>query len=109
MAEPAQFDIIGDVHGCSAELFELLRMLESTTEQRMLVFVGDLVNRGPDPAGVLEKVMALCNAGRALCVLGNHDDQLRWSLRGRPVEQTPELVQTRIALDERNPEFRASV
>jgi protein phosphatase len=61
---------------------------------RRLIFVGDLVNRGPQSVRVLEMVMALTESGVAESVLGNHDDQLRAHLSGRPVEPTLELNAT---------------
>src|SRR5947199_159626 len=60
------FDIIGDVHGCIDELLELLAKLGYDTTQidcvapppgRKAVFLGDLVDRGPDSPGVLRLVM----------------------------------------------------
>jgi protein phosphatase len=112
--QPARVDVIGDVHGCFDELVELLGRLFGLRRSRAddihelaaaigasgrrVVFVGDLVNRGLRPAAVLRLVMGLCEAGVGAAVLGNHDDQLRWALHGRAVEQTPELVQTLRAL-----------
>lgn len=73
-------DIVGDVHG---ELDALQRLMDRLGyradgsrpdgEDRTLVFVGDLVDRGPDSPGVVELVMGLMAAGRAACVLGNHE------------------------------------
>jgi hypothetical protein len=66
--------IIGDVHGCSAELADLVEETGFTTGDR-LVFVGDLVARGPDSLGVLDIVR---RAG-ALLVRGNHEEKiLEW-------------------------------
>ena len=48
-------------------------------EGRTAVFVGDLVDRGPDTPGVLRLVMGMVAAGHALCVPGNHENKL---LRG---------------------------
>jgi len=59
---------IGDVQGCAASLDELLAQIPAG---QPLVFVGDLVNRGPDSLGALRKVRAL--GDRAVAVLGNHD------------------------------------
>jgi hypothetical protein len=108
-------DIIGDVHGCADELERLLARLgyrdtpAGHPAGRQLVFVGDLVNRGPDSARSLERVMGLCRAGLASCVLGNHDDQLRWFLHGRPVEPVPELEGTLRGLHARPPAFTRAV
>lgn len=60
--------IIGDVHGCSEELRALLERCERRSEDRV-VFVGDLVAKGPDSRGVLDMVRRL----EALAVRGNHD------------------------------------
>ncbi len=71
-------DVIGDVHGELDALRRLLRRLAyrddgSHPEGRRLVFVGDLVDRGPDSPGVVEFVRDLMRRGRAQCVLGNHE------------------------------------
>jgi hypothetical protein len=65
---------IGDVHGWSDRLERLLAKLKPP-----LVFVGDLIDRGPDVLGVLSRVHALCDSGAAHCLLGNHEYAL---LRG---------------------------
>ncbi len=59
---------IGDVQGCALRLDALLERLPRDAR---LVFVGDIVNRGPDSLGALRKVRAL--GDRALVLLGNHD------------------------------------
>jgi len=71
-------DIVGDVHGEIDALTSLLDRLGYSRdgahpEGRRLVFVGDLVDRGPDSPAVLRLVMPMVNAGRAQCVLGNHE------------------------------------
>lgn len=71
-------DIVGDVHGEFNALMQLLRHLGYDgsgrhRDGRRLVFVGDLVDRGPDSPAVLELVMELVRAGHAQCVLGNHE------------------------------------
>lgn len=89
------FDIVGDLHGCAVELTALLRQLgwqvevapdgtpvdASHPDGRTLVFVGDLVDRGPEVAQTLRFAQALCEAGRALCVQGNHEKKLVRKLR----------------------------
>jgi len=66
--------VIGDVHGCVEELDELLGLIGPKGRHRV-VFVGDLVDRGPDSAGVVRRVRELGYE----CVLGNHDEKhVRW-------------------------------
>ena len=65
--------IIGDVHGELEALEELLAHPDLAGGRRVLCFVGDLVDRGPDSPGVLRRVRGLVDAGRAVCVLGNHE------------------------------------
>ena len=66
--------IIGDLQGCQATLERLLAEIGFRSGgQDLLVFVGDLVNRGPDSEGCLRKVRQLVEAGCAHTVLGNHD------------------------------------
>ena len=66
-SEAGPFDVIGDVHGCSTELQELLSRLGYTDaghpEGRKAIFLGDLVDRGPDTPGVLRLVMGMVEAG----------------------------------------------
>ncbi len=62
---------IGDIHGCAAELAELLAALAPGRDDR-IVLLGDLVNRGPDSRGVLE----LARAHNATALLGNHELRL---------------------------------
>ncbi len=62
---------IGDIHGCHAEFAELLERLELAQDDR-LILLGDLVNRGPDSAKVIE----LAREHRALSLLGNHELRL---------------------------------
>jgi hypothetical protein len=63
--------VIGDVHGCSSELSDLLLALQLTVTDRVY-FVGDLVGRGPDSRGVLAKVRQLS----ALSIQGNHERRI---------------------------------
>lgn len=87
------FDIIGDVHGCHDELLDLMGRLGWVIppfgqgvihhpQGRMMVFVGDLVDRGPDVPGVLRLVMRAVREGAALAVPGNHDWKLARTLSG---------------------------
>ena len=71
MALKGRLIAIGDVHGCSRELEELLNKLELHSTDR-LILLGDLVNRGPDSA----KVIALARQHAKLSLLGNHELRL---------------------------------
>ncbi|MFE2088297.1 polynucleotide kinase-phosphatase [Streptomyces sp. NPDC059460] len=110
------FDIVGDIHGCSSELETLLGKLGyvdgAHPEGRTAVFVGDLVDRGPDSPGVLRRVMSMVAAGNALCVPGNHENKLGRYLKGRKVQHTHGLAETIEQLDRedaRAPAFREQV
>ncbi|MFD9907655.1 polynucleotide kinase-phosphatase [Streptomyces sp. NPDC059063] len=110
------FDIVGDIHGCASELETLLGELGYVDgvhpEGRTAVFVGDLVDRGPDTPGVLRRVMGMVEAGTALCVPGNHENKLGRYLKGRKVQHTHGLAETIEQLDgedTKDPEFRARV
>ncbi|NED14326.1 polynucleotide kinase-phosphatase, partial [Streptomyces sp. SID9124] len=110
------FDIIGDIHGCRSELDTLLGKLGyvdgAHPEGRTAVFVGDLVDRGPDSPGVLRRVMSMVADGNALCVPGNHENKLGRYLKGRKVQLTHGLAETVEQLereDAKDPEFRKRV
>ncbi|MDX3066868.1 MULTISPECIES: polynucleotide kinase-phosphatase [Streptomyces] len=110
------FDIIGDIHGCSSELESLLGELGyadgAHPDGRTAVFVGDLVDRGPDSPGVLRRVMSMVAAGNALCVPGNHENKLGRYLKGRQVQVRYGLAETIEQLervDAEDPEFRERV
>ena len=117
------FDIIGDVHGCRAELETLLARLgyELVRDDRQrpvnavhpagrtAVFVGDLVDRGPDSPGVLRLVMGMAAAGTAICVPGNHEQKLARKLNGRKVQLTHGLPETLEQLDREDAGFVTEV
>ncbi|MEU5039504.1 polynucleotide kinase-phosphatase [Streptomyces griseorubiginosus] len=107
------FDIVGDIHGCAAELETLLGKLGYTDgvhpEGRTAVFVGDLVDRGPDSPGVLRRVMSMVKSGNALCVPGNHENKYGRYLKGRKVQHTHGLAETIEQMETVSDEFRAEV
>jgi len=104
------FDIIGDIHGCAGELQALLNKLgygvvwsEDRGERsatvtppagRKVVFVGDLVDRGPNSPDALRIAMSMTAAGTAYCVQGNHERKLERWLGGRKVTIAHGLQQT---------------
>lgn len=66
--------VIGDIHGEAALLRTLLCRIDSQFGPGDdLIFVGDLIDRGHDNRGVVEIVRALVEAGRAVCLMGNHE------------------------------------
>ncbi|MER6035852.1 polynucleotide kinase-phosphatase [Streptomyces sp. NPDC001835] len=107
------FDIIGDVHGCAAELEALLAKLGYADgvhpEGRTAVFVGDLVDRGPDTPGVLRRVMRMTASGDALCVPGNHENKYGRHLKGRKVQHTHGLAETIEQMAGESEEFQGEV
>ena len=118
--ETGPFDIIGDVHGCMDELAALLDALGYETDReagaahlyrhpegRRAVFVGDLVDRGPRNLDVVRTVMAMVEAGTALCVPGNHDVKLVKKLRGKNVRVAHGMAETLAEFDALPNEVRA--
>ena len=111
------FDIIGDVHGCHAELLSLLDRLGYDTaaepiahpEGRRAVFLGDLVDRGPGVAEVLDIAMSMVAAGSALCVAGNHEVKLGRAIAGRNVRVSHGLAESLEQMQRRAPEFSERV
>jgi protein phosphatase len=117
------FDVIGDVHGCRAELEDLLGRLgyvvsrdsqgravdAAHPDDRTVVFVGDLVDRGPDSPGVLRLAMGMVAAGHALAVPGNHENKLVRALSGGNVQVSHGLAETLAQLDGEPAEFRKQV
>lgn len=101
--ERGPFDVIGDIHGCLRELVTLLLELGYRRdgaltqgalegepiwrhpEGRRIIFVGDLVDRGPASLGCLRLAYAMCESGHALFVPGNHEQKLLRKLAGEPV------------------------
>ncbi len=123
--EHGPFDIIGDIHGCFDELSALLQQLgyqisrssETETfgytaehpEGRKLVFLGDLVDRGPNSPAVLRLVMSMVKAGTGLCVPGNHDMKLHKYLSGKNVQPKHGLAETIEQILNEPEEFRHDV
>lgn len=114
------FDVIGDVHGCRNELETLLDRLGWTIERdgdgraahahhpagRTAVFVGDLVDRGPDTPGVLRLVMNMVARGDALCIAGNHEQKLSRALSGQNVTMAHGTAESLEQLAREPDEFR---
>lgn len=124
--EPGPFDIIGDIHGCFDELQELLLKLGYSVnrtdeteknfgfsviapENRKVIFVGDLVDRGPDSTSVLRLVMSMVNSGVAYCIPGNHDLKLQKYLNGKQVQLKHGLEVTVKQLETETAQFKSTV
>ncbi len=120
------FDIIGDIHGCYDETIELLEKLGyqihevphdgqnfglkvDHPENRQVIFLGDLVDRGPNSPAVLKLVMSMVRSGVAWCVPGNHDLKLQKKLSGRKVKIAHGLAETLEQLEKETPEFLEEV
>ena len=77
------YDIIGDVHGCASSLQRLLLRLNyhekdghycyNGDAQRTVIFLGDLIDRGPEIRETIALVKAMVDAGTAQMILGNHE------------------------------------
>lgn len=124
------FDIIGDIHGCYVETVELLEKLgyqitsgsESThngkpdyglkvthPEGRQVIFLGDLVDRGPASPAVLKLVMSMVGSGAGYCVPGNHDIKLQKYLNGKNVQLNHGLAETVEQLSAETDQFKNEV
>ena len=116
------FDIIGDIHGCYDETLELIQKLGYSItpvvddgknfglevthpEERQVIFLGDLVDRGPNSPAVLKLVISMVRSGRAHCVPGNHDLKLQKKLNGKKVNIQHGLAETLEQLDKESPDF----
>ncbi|OJJ48343.1 hypothetical protein ASPZODRAFT_14484 [Penicilliopsis zonata CBS 506.65] len=65
--------VVGDVHGCKAELVKLLEKVSfNPNNGDHLIFTGDMINKGPDSLGVVD----LARKYSASCVRGNHEDRV---------------------------------
>jgi len=61
---------VGDVQGCGPSLKALVKKLPKKSK---MIFLGDLVNRGPNSLSALRQLKSLQESDRAECILGNHD------------------------------------
>lgn len=88
--------MIGDVQGCRVETEDLLARCDHTAGERV-IFVGDLVAKGPDSAGVID----LCLEIGARSVLGNHDAAVvRWFRAKAARESLPDLKPSHVQVVE---------
>lgn len=80
------YDLIGDVHGCAHTLADLLDLLGYRRHggiwrhaRRQVIFLGDIIDRGPRIREALHLVHDMVEAGQAFCAMGNHEfNALGW-------------------------------
>ncbi len=78
--------LVGDVHGCCAELDALLAKVDYAPGRDRLLLTGDAFTRGPDPLGVWRRI----RASGAEMVMGNHEDELLRQLRAAAAGRDPQ-------------------
>ena len=65
---------IGDIHGCISNLKSIMDTIDIDAQNDALIFIGDYIDRGPDPKGVVDFVLELSgNIEHVICLLGNHE------------------------------------
>ncbi len=119
--ETGPFDIIGDIHGCFDELVVLLEQLGYQIQfsaskytvihpqGRKVIFLGDLVDRGPKIPQVLQLVMDMVITGNAFCIKGNHDVKLLRKLKGHNVKLVHGLEESINQLENTSENFHKQV
>lgn len=73
---------VGDVHGCSTALKTLIEAIAPCPDDAF-VFLGDVIDYGPDTRGVIEQLIELSNRCRVILIQGNHEEMLFKALRSR--------------------------
>jgi serine/threonine protein phosphatase 1 len=69
--------VIGDIHGRPKLLDQLINNVPWDVRRDKIVFLGDLVDRGPDAPGVIERVMGLAAANpNVIALRGNHEQMM---------------------------------
>jgi serine/threonine protein phosphatase 1 len=72
---------VGDVHGCDRILKVILESIAPQPDD-VFVFLGDLVNRGPNSKNVIDQVIELSNTCRVHTILGNHEEMILAAFQG---------------------------
>lgn len=85
-----RYFVIGDIHGCLSHLERMMEELRPRLrpEEDAIVFIGDYIDRGPDPRGVLERIIAIRQEfPHVICIMGNHEDMfLTWVTTGKDLD-----------------------
>jgi len=95
------FDVIGDIHGCADAMIALLEKLGYSKQQgvyrhatRKVIFVGDIIDRGPKIREALHIVKDMVEGGAAEMVMGNHEyNALTYFTPSPPGSSQPYLVE----------------
>ena len=75
--------VIGDIHGCSDLLVELLEKIKPLAPDDTVIFIGDYIDRGPDSRDVIDIILQLrADHGRVLTLRGNHEVMLLDAMHG---------------------------
>ena len=91
--------LIGDVQGCDGALAHLLGKMAFSPSRDTAYLLGDLVNRGPESAGVLRRLMALGDSAK--CLLGNHDLSLLAVAHGHRAPHSNDTMESVLLASER--------
>jgi serine/threonine protein phosphatase 1 len=68
---------IGDIHGCSDKMDEMMSRINISPERDTLVLIGDYIDRGPDSKGVINSIIGIKKKIKhVICLLGNHEQML---------------------------------
>ncbi|MFW6147420.1 MAG: metallophosphoesterase family protein [Thermodesulfobacteriota bacterium] len=84
---PEKTFVVGDIHGCLGMLERLMDIIPWEPSRDRLIFIGDYIDRGEDPRGVVEYVRRLKKASHnVLCLMGNHEQMLLDYLSGKDTQ-----------------------
>jgi serine/threonine protein phosphatase 1 len=67
--------VVGDIHGCLRPFEALLEAVAPKTDDK-IILLGDCIDRGPDSAGVIERVLTLCRTHSVTTIKGNHEQMM---------------------------------
>jgi len=76
--------IIGDIHGCLDMLKKLMDKINWSPDKDRMIFLGDYIDRGKDPKGVVDYILDLTKQSSLVeCLKGNHEAMLLDFITGR--------------------------
>lgn len=80
--------VIGDIHGCSDLLEELLRKVKPLSQSDTVIFIGDYIDRGADSKGVIDIVLKFrTEHNRVITLMGNHEIMMMNAIKGNDVKE----------------------